>query len=75
MKPIVGDVDDQALIASIINTQHVDAIIHFAGSLVVPDSVRDPLGYYRNNTANSRALIDTAVKCGGAAGADQQDRP
>ena len=64
LKPIVGDVGDQALIASIIKTQHVNAIIHFAGSLVVPDSVRDPLGYYRNNTANSRALIETAVKCG-----------
>ena len=42
----------------------VDAIIHFAASIVVPDSVRDPLGYYRNNTVNSRALIECAVKCG-----------
>src|SRR5262249_60079543 len=33
-------------------------------SIVVPDSVRDPLGYYRNNTMNSRALIETAVKQG-----------
>src|SRR5262249_55046020 len=42
----------------------VDAIIHFAASIVVPDSVADPLGYYRNNTVNSRALIETAVKGG-----------
>ena len=42
----------------------VEAIIHFAASIVVPDSVRDPLGYYRNNTANSRALIECAVTCG-----------
>ena len=42
----------------------VDAIIHFAGSIVVPESVRDPLGYYRNNTVNSRALIEAAVKGG-----------
>ena len=35
---------------------------HFAASIVVPDSVRDPLGYYRNNTVNSRALIETAVR-------------
>jgi UDP-glucose 4-epimerase len=62
--PIVGDTGDQALVASNIDTHHVDAIIHFAASIVVPDSVRDPLGYYRNNTANSRALIETAVKCG-----------
>jgi UDP-glucose 4-epimerase len=45
--------------------QHaVDAVIHFAASIVVPDSVSDPLGYYRNNTVNSRALIETAVKGG-----------
>src|SRR5262249_40473285 len=41
-----------------------DVIIHFAASVVVPDSVRDPLGYYRNNTVNSRALIESAVKEG-----------
>ena len=42
----------------------VNAIIHFAASIVVPDSVRDPLGYYRNNTMNSRMLIECAVKDG-----------
>ena len=36
----------------------IDAIIHFAGSIVVPESVADPLGYYHNNTVKSRALID-----------------
>jgi UDP-glucose 4-epimerase len=64
MLPIVGDVGDQDLVASIIDTHKVDAIIHFAGSIVVPESVRDPLGYYRNNTVNSRALMETAIKCG-----------
>jgi UDP-glucose 4-epimerase len=62
--PIVGDTGDQTLVASLIDTHHVDAIIHFAASIVVPDSVRDPLGYYRNNTANSRALLETAIKGG-----------
>jgi UDP-glucose 4-epimerase len=62
--PIVGDIGDQALVASTIETHQVDAIIHFAGSIVVPESVRDPLGYYRNNTVNSRALMETAIKCG-----------
>jgi len=61
---IVGDVGDQALVARIIREHGVEAIIHFAGSIVVPDSVRDPLGYYRNNTVNSRALIECAVDGG-----------
>src|SRR5208282_2987794 len=61
---IVGDTGDQALVARVIREYDVDAIIHFAASIVVPDSVRDPLGYYRNNTVNSRALIECAVKNG-----------
>jgi UDP-glucose 4-epimerase len=59
---LVGDAGDQALVGRILREHKVDAIIHFAGSLVVPDSVKDPLGYYKNNTVNSRALIETAVK-------------
>ena len=61
---IIGETGDQALVARIIREHGVDAIIHFAASIVVPDSVRDPLGYYRNNTVNSRALIECAVKGG-----------
>jgi UDP-glucose 4-epimerase len=49
-------------VAQIIRGHEVDSIIHFAGWLVVPDSVKDPLGYYKNNTVNSRALIETAIK-------------
>jgi UDP-glucose 4-epimerase len=64
MLPIVGDVGDQALVASLIEKYDVEAIIHFAGSTIVPESMKDPLGYYGNNTANSRALIETAVKGG-----------
>jgi UDP-glucose 4-epimerase len=60
----VGDAGDQDLAASIIGEHDVAAIIHFAGSIVVPDSLRDPLGYYRNNTMNTRALIEAAVKGG-----------
>jgi len=59
-----GDTGDEALARSIIERHGVDAIIHFAASIVVPDSVADPLGYYRNNTANSRTLIEAAVKSG-----------
>jgi UDP-glucose 4-epimerase len=61
---VVGDAGDQARVAALIAEHGVDAVIHFAASIVVPDSVRDPLGYYRNNTANSRALIETAIKEG-----------
>jgi UDP-glucose 4-epimerase len=60
---VVGDVGDRALVEGVLRKHGVSAIIHFAGSIVVPDSVRDPLGYYRNNTANSRTLLETAVAC------------
>src|SRR5215475_14601604 len=60
----VGDVGNEALTAEIIKTHAVSEIIHFAASIVVPDSVRDPLGYYRNNTMNARALLEVAVKTG-----------
>jgi UDP-glucose 4-epimerase len=61
---IVGETGDQPLVARLIREHSVEAIIHFAASIVVPDSVRDPLGYYRNNTVNSRALIECAVNSG-----------
>jgi UDP-glucose 4-epimerase len=60
----VGETGDQTLVSRIIRDHNIDAIIHFAASIVVPDSVRDPLGYYRNNTVNSRALIECAVNGG-----------
>jgi UDP-glucose 4-epimerase len=61
---VVGDTGDQVLAAQIIREHEVDSIIHFAASAIVPESVKDPLGYYKNNTANSRALMETAVKNG-----------
>lgn len=61
---VTGDVGDQQLVASLIRQHSVDAIIHFAGSIVVPESVADPLRYYHNNTVKSRALIACAVDCG-----------
>ncbi|MGB6119084.1 MAG: UDP-glucose 4-epimerase GalE [Mesorhizobium sp.] len=63
-KLVIGDVGDQALIKSILRRHPIDAIIHFAGSVVVPDSIADPLGYYENNTTKSRALIEAAVRGG-----------
>ena len=61
---VVGDIADQDLIEATIRRRGVEAIIHFAGSIVVPESVSDPLGYYLNNTVKSRALIESAVRAG-----------
>lgn len=63
-KLVVGDAGDRALVGEAIAQNGVDAIIHFAGSIVVPDSVTDPLGYYHNNTVKSRALLQCAVENG-----------
>lgn len=60
----IGDVADENLVEGVISANGVDSIIHFAGSIVVPDSMRDPLGYYRNNTMATRSLLSAALKCG-----------
>ncbi len=59
-----GDIADAELVARLIAEHRIGAIMHFAGSVVVPDSVADPLSYYENNTVKSRALIASAVKGG-----------
>jgi UDP-glucose 4-epimerase len=59
-----GDIEDAALLARIFAEQGTRAVMHFAGSIIVPESVTDPLKYYRNNTANSSALIAAAVAAG-----------
>jgi UDP-glucose 4-epimerase len=59
-----GDIADQALVARLIEEHGIGAIIHFAGSVVVPESVENPLKYYENNTVKSRSLIESAVKGG-----------
>jgi UDP-glucose 4-epimerase len=61
---VVGDIGDQELVRSIVRKHGVKSIIHFAGSIVVPESVVDPLGYYHNNTVKSRALMEVAVEMG-----------
>jgi len=63
--PLVrGDCGDEALLKRLVREFGVTAIVHFAGSIVVPDSVTNPLGYYLNNTVRSRALIAAAVEGG-----------
>jgi UDP-glucose 4-epimerase len=59
-----GDIADETLHEKIFTENRIDAIIHFAGSIIVPESVSDPLMYYENNTVKSRALMAAAVKYG-----------
>jgi UDP-glucose 4-epimerase len=59
-----GDVADPALVSKLIDTHRIDSVIHFAGSVVVPESVEKPLDYYANNTSGARTLIETCVRHG-----------
>ena len=59
-----GDIADQALVSRILESQKIDSVIHFAGSVVVPESVEKPLDYYANNTAATRSLIEACVRHG-----------
>jgi len=60
----IGDAGDENLVEGVISQHGVESIIHFAGSVVVPESIRDPLAYYRNNTMTTRSLLNAAVKGG-----------
>ncbi len=59
-----GDIADGDLVAGIFADHAIAAIMHFAGSIVVPESVSDPLKYYSNNTAKSRSLLEAAIGAG-----------
>ena len=59
-----GNIADRALVGRILREQQIGAIMHFAGSIVVPESVEKPLDYYRNNTIASHSLISAAVAAG-----------
>src|SRR6476661_5915166 len=64
VKLFVGDIGDIDFTHNLLRTYAIDTIFHFAGSVIVPESVADPLKYYRNNTANSRNLMESATKAG-----------
>src|SRR5258707_1036429 len=61
---IEGDVNDVRLVRDVIARYEIDSVIHFAGSIVVPESVADPIGYYDNNVAKSLTLIGACVDAG-----------
>jgi UDP-glucose 4-epimerase len=58
---VIGDIGDRVLLERLMKTRGIETVMHFAGSIVVPDSVADPLGYYLNNTVKSRELIAAAI--------------
>lgn len=62
----VGDIGDPNFLDQIFTKYSIQSIIHFAGSIIVPESVDNPLKYYHNNTAASRTLIEAAIKYGTA---------
>jgi len=61
---VVGDTGDMELVSKLLSEREVDTVMHFAAHIVVPESVSDPLKYYRNNTANTRNLLECCVKAG-----------
>src|SRR5690606_27382744 len=61
---VAGDIGDEDLLRQVFSERRCEAVIHFAGSIVVPESVADPLGYYLNNTVKTRGLIAAAVAAG-----------
>jgi UDP-glucose 4-epimerase len=60
----VGDIGDQNLVGRLIKDHQIEAIMHFAGSVIVAESVVDPLKYYKNNTINSARLLESAIANG-----------
>ncbi|MFI4957543.1 MAG: UDP-glucose 4-epimerase GalE [Lysobacterales bacterium] len=61
---VVGDVGDRTLVTQVLAEHSVDAVLHFAAHTVVPESVRDPLKYYGNNTCNTRNLLACCAETG-----------
>ena len=61
---VIGDTGDAALLERLFTEHKIDTVMHFAAHTIVPESVADPLKYYRNNTANSRTLLEVAHKHG-----------
>ena len=59
-----GEIEDDVLVRGTMRDHDVRAVMHFAGSIIVPESVSNPLKYYRNNTVASRALLESAVTSG-----------
>ena len=58
---VQGAIEDDALVRRTVREHAIGGVLHFAGSTVAPESVADPLKYYRNNTAASRSLLESVI--------------
>lgn len=61
---VVGDTGDRELVSRLLDDYHVESVLHFAAHTIVPESVADPLKYYRNNTCNTRTLLECCAAAG-----------
>ncbi|HAZ11682.1 MAG: UDP-glucose 4-epimerase GalE [Bdellovibrionales bacterium GWA2_49_15] len=61
-KLVVGDLSDQNFVTNLFERERFEAVLHFAGSIIVPESVKEPIKYYKNNTQNAMDLIRTCQK-------------
>jgi UDP-glucose 4-epimerase len=61
-KLVIGDIADASLVKSLFRDHDIDSVMHFAGSIIVPESVAVPLAYYKNNTCKTRALLETIIE-------------
>jgi UDP-glucose 4-epimerase len=61
---VVGSVGDQALVGKLLRDHAIDTVVHFAANTIVPESVRDPLKYYGNNTCATRSLLEACTMAG-----------
>jgi UDP-glucose 4-epimerase len=61
---VIGDTGDEMLLDKVFSGNDIDTVMHFAAHTIVPESVADPLKYYRNNTASSRTLLEAAARHG-----------
>ena len=61
---VEGEVSNQEMVCNLIARHHIESVVHFAGSIVVPESVAKPLSYYENNVVASRALIEACIGAG-----------
>ena len=59
---VVADLADAATLDALFAKEHFDAVAHFAAHIVVDESVREPIRYYRNNFVNALALIETCLR-------------
>lgn len=61
---VLGDTGDKELVSRVLREYEVDTVMHFAAHTIVPESVENPLKYYRNNTCNTRNLLECCAEAG-----------